>query len=496
MEVRLLEGDLWQTPADVLALGVYEDEGIEGAVARVNQELGGVLAEAITRREFEPKPLKSWHTYTLGRLLARRVVLLGLGRRHEFDATQLRKVAGRLAQECQQLKAETAIVALPEGTGSLAGWVQAATEGLIIGGWRFSGYKRDPEPRVETRFWLALPEAADRRAAEEGVRVGRIVAEAQNLARDLGWRPSNLLYPDLLAKEAVRVAHASGLEVEVFDESRLQELGMGGILAVGQGSQYPPRLVVLRYRGQRPQTLALVGKGITFDSGGISLKPAQGMDEMKFDMLGAAAVLGAMSAIAALKPPINVVGLMALAQNMPSGTAYKPGDVITTFSGKTIEILNTDAEGRVALADAVSYAAHLGADWIVETSTLTGAAIIALGHEAAALIATDQLLAGEVVAAAEEAGERVWQLPAYPEFKELYKSQVADLNNSPGRDAGTITAGMIVSEFADGRPFAHLDIAGPAWTKAGPLNAQEQGATGVMVRTFVRLTHRLSRDLT
>jgi leucyl aminopeptidase len=207
-------------------------------------------------------------------------------------------------------------------------------------------------------------------------------------------------------------------------------------------------------------------------------------------------VLGAMSAIAALKPPINVVGLMALAQNMPSGTAYKPGDVITTFSGKTIEILNTDAEGRVALADAVSYAAHLGADWIVETSTLTGAAIIALGHEAAALIATDQLLAGEVVAAAEEAGERVWQLPAYPEFKELYKSQVADLNNSPGRDAGTITAGMIVSEFADGRPFAHLDIAGPAWTKAGPLNAQEQGATGVMVRTFVRLTHRLSRDLT
>ncbi|MBX5466734.1 MAG: leucyl aminopeptidase [Firmicutes bacterium] len=494
MEVRVLEGDPWAVPADVLALGGFEDEGLKGGLERVNQELGGVLAEALARREFEPKPLKTWSTYTLGRLLARQVVVIGLGRQSEFDAHSLRRVAGKLAQECQRLKAETVVFAVPAARMSVGEAAQAVTEGLMVGGWRFAGYQRDPEPVVSPRFALAFA-AGERRAAEEGVRVGRIVAEAQNLTRELGWRPSNLLYPELLAKEAVRVAHASGLEVEVLDENRLAELGMGGILAVGQGSQHPPRLVILRYRGSKPQTLALVGKGITFDSGGISLKPAQGMEEMKYDMLGAAAVLGAMSAIAALKPSINVVGLMALAQNMPSGSAYKPGDVVRTFTGKTIEIRNTDAEGRVALADAVGYAAHLGVDWIVEASTLTGAAIIALGHEAAALIATDQLLAGEVVAAAEEAGERVWQLPAYPEYKELYKSPLADLNNSPGRDAGTIAGGLIVSEFAEGKPFAHLDIAGTAWTKAGPLNAQDQGATGSMVRTFVRLAHRLSRDL-
>jgi len=312
------------------------------------------------------------------------------------------------------------------------------------------------------------------------------LASAQNLVRKLGWTPSNYLYPEKLAEIAQEEGEKHGLEVEIFDENRLLELKMGALLGVGQGSTFPPRLVVLRYRGGNTKTLALVGKGITFDSGGISLKPPANMDEMKYDMLGAAAVLGAMCAIAEQKPGLDVIGIMAIAQNMPSGSAYKPGDVVTAFNGKTIEVTNTDAEGRVVLADGVSYAVHLGADYIVEASTLTGAALVVLGHEATAMVATDDALAEIVMRASQDAGERVWQLPIYPEYRDLYKSDIADMKNAPGRDAGTITGGMIIAEFADPVPFVHLDIAGTAWTSKGPLNAKG-GATGVMVRTMARL---------
>lgn len=491
MKVNATADHIRNLSADWLAVGVYQDEPLSGAAAEVDGALSGALSDAIAREEWTPERIHTWEIHTLGRIPARKVLALGLGRRSAFDANQLRRVAGKAIQAACSQKATTLALWLPDGLQPDDAAAQAATEGVLLGAWQFPGYKREDKPR---RLPDVLLGGGSESALKAGIARGEIIAEAQNLTRDLGWRPSNFLYPESFAQEAQERGEAAGLSVEVFDPEKLAELGMGALLGVGQGSAFGPRMAILRYRHRADApTLALVGKGITFDSGGISIKPALDMDEMKYDMLGAGAVMGAMMAIARLKPALNVIGILCLAQNMPSATSYKPGDVVKAFNGKTIEILNTDAEGRVALSDGVSYAVHLGANWIVEASTLTGAALIALGHEATAMVATDQALADTVRAVAEEVGERIWQLPAYPEFKDMYKSDIADLNNHPGRNAGTITAGMIVSEFAGDVPFVHLDIAGTAWTEEGPLNAKE-GATGVMVRTFARLAERLPRS--
>ncbi|CAB1128868.1 putative cytosol aminopeptidase [Candidatus Hydrogenisulfobacillus filiaventi] len=490
LTVSEVYGSPLKQPADVLVLPLYEGEGLEGWAAEVDGHLNGALSEALSREEASAAPERVWIAPAAGRLTARRVCTLGLGKRAAVSAQGLRRAMGRLIQEAERVRAQNLVIAVPD-TG--LGWElvgEAVAEGLHLGAWRFPGYHQAPKPRTLPAVNLCLE--AEEPLFSRGLARGTAVARAQNLARALGAMPSNYLYPERLAEEAREAAAQAGLEAEVLDEVRLRELGMGAILGVGQGSAYPPRMVILRYRGgQGGKTLALVGKGITFDSGGISIKPSQGMEEMKYDMLGAAAVLGAMVALAADRPPIDVIGIMAIAQNIPSGTSYKPGDVLTAFNGKTIEILNTDAEGRVVLADAVSYAVHLGADWIVEASTLTGAALIVLGHEATPMVATDDHLADVVLAAGERAGERIWRLPAYPEYRELYKSAIADLKNAPGRDAGTITGGLIVAEFAGNVPFVHLDIAGTAWTKEGPLNA-EAGPTGVGVRTFVETARLLA----
>ncbi|MCY0879853.1 MAG: leucyl aminopeptidase [Firmicutes bacterium] len=479
----------WEYEGDVLVVGIWQEGEWSADVVELDRRLSGALSRARQRGELSGTWLTPWTTETFGFIRATRIVVLGLGQRERVGVRELRLIAGQAAQEAVKHKARRVGCFLPETPVDAAVAAEVMTDGLLVGAWVFGTYKSTPpEETLEEATLLGFDAQVD-----SAVQRGAILAECQNFVRDLGMQPSNKLYPETLAKAAVDAATTHGLDVEVFDEKRLEELGMGAILGVGSGSVFPPRLVVLRYQGGGARTLALVGKGITFDSGGISLKSAAGMEEMKFDMLGAAAVLGAMIAIRRLGLPINVVGLMALAQNMPSGSAYKPGDVLKAFNGKTIEVLNTDAEGRVALADAVSYAVHLGADWIVEASTLTGAAITALGHEATALIATDDPLASLVLQASEASGERVWRLPAYPEYRELYRSDVADLKNAPGRDAGTITGGLIISEFAGEVPFAHLDIAGTAWTGKSPLNRTKNGPTGVMVRTFVKLAEMLSR---
>ncbi len=478
-------------PSDVLVVFAFESEELAGATREVDQRFDGALKRAIESKEFQGQWLEHWSSLSLGHLSAQRIVVLGLGRRDEFNSSRLRQVMGDIAQWVNKSGGSTVALDLegmpvePEPMG------EAVVEGLELGAWTFQGYhQKDGDEKVGMKTVIVQLGSDGRAKFERGIGRGQSLASAQNLVRKLGWTPSNYLYPEKLAEIAQEEAEKHGLEVEIFDENRLLKLKMGALLGVGQGSTFPPRLVVLRYRGGNTKTLALVGKGITFDSGGISLKPPANMDEMKYDMLGAAAVLGAMCAIAEQKPGLDVIGIMAIAQNMPSGSAYKPGDVVTAFNGKTIEVTNTDAEGRVVLADGVSYAVHLGADYIVEASTLTGAALVVLGHEATAMVATDDALAEIVMRASQDAGERVWQLPIYPEYQDLYKSDIADMKNAPGRDAGTITGGMIIAEFADPVPFVHLDIAGTAWTSKGPLNAKG-GATGVMVRTMARLPEYL-----
>jgi leucyl aminopeptidase len=479
---------LLEAPTDAIAVAMVEGEPISGEAAAVDRALAGGLTQAVAHQEFEARSGQILVLHSLGQLPARVVLVVGLGKARACTADTVRQAYGRLAQKALELKVGRLTAALfrAEDLGARQA-SQAAAEGLLLGEWRFAGYHQQDEGAANLQVTLV----GEGEEARSGLEWGRRVGEACNLTRELGATPANYLYPDLLATRTIQALEGLPVAVEVLDERKLGDLGMGGLLAVGQGSAHPPRLVILRYQGGGDHTLALVGKGITFDSGGISIKGANGMDEMKYDMLGAAAVLGAVRAVAELRLPLNLLGIMCLAENLPGGHATRPGDVVRIFNGKTIEIGNTDAEGRVVLADGVSYADHLGADWIVEASTLTGAVWTVLGHEATALVATDDDLADLVEAAAADAGDRVWRLPVYPEYRELYKSDVADLKNNPGRDAATITAGLIISEFAGERPFVHLDIAGTAWRKQGPLNRQ-YGPTGIPVRTLVALAARLA----
>lgn len=493
MRVHIQNKNPGDVAVDLLVVGVFKDEPLTGALKDLNTRLSGVLMSAMGKKEFTGQWREQWGTATVDLVAPQRVVAVGLGDRDLFDRRRLRLAGGLFSQVARRFRSHSIAVVVPDGLPfSHADTAELLTDGLLVGYWRFDKYSTvaAEHPLAEiTLLGVGQPDGE----ALSGVQRGEVSARAENLVREWGMRPANKLYPEILSDEAVRQGQAHGFSVEVLDQNKLREMGMEAILGIGGGSAHPPRLVVMRYQGGGPRTLALVGKGITFDAGGISLKPPPGMEEMKFDMLGAGAVLGAMGALADLKVPINVVGIMALAQNVPSGSAILPGDVVKAFNGKTIEVTNTDAEGRVVLADAVSYAVHLGVDWIVEASTLTGAAVVVLGHEATCLVATNDSLASLVLQAAESACERVWRLPIYPEYKRLYRSNTADLKNSPGREAGTITAGMIIAEFAGSVPYAHLDIAGTAWTPKSPLNGTKSGPTGVMVRTFVQLADMLSR---
>jgi leucyl aminopeptidase len=322
-----------------------------------------------------------------------------------------------------------------------------------------------------------------------GVERGRIIGEAVNLARDLINEPSSTLTPTELAERARETATRFGLDIDVLDETRMKEMGMGALLGVARGSDEPARLITLRYTPEGvghagSEVIAIVGKGITFDSGGISIKPAEGMEKMKYDMSGAASTLAAMSAIAQLKPGVEVLGVMPATENMPSGRAYKPGDVLRAMSGKTIEVINTDAEGRLILADAITYARKLGATRIIDLATLTGAVSIALGTVNVAVLGNDQDFIAEVREAAREVGERFWQLPMDDDYRDLIKSDIADIKNSGGRYAGTITAAYFLREFAEETPWVHLDIAGTAWENERKAH-MAKGPTGVAIRTLI-----------
>ncbi|HWO47975.1 MAG TPA: leucyl aminopeptidase [Solirubrobacterales bacterium] len=390
------------------------------------------------------------------------VLVVGLGDRDEIDAEKLRVVAALVAKEAGRLEAGSLAWALPE-SGESTATAEALVTGTVLASYHFDRFKSgkdEDSPRLESLTLLGPAELA------ETVEVARIAAEAQNRARDLQLTPANVATPTFLAERAEEIAAGSeSLTAEVLGRPQLEEKGMGGLLAVSQGGPQEPKLIVLRYSGGGSgPTLALVGKGVTFDTGGISLKPGVGMQEMKMDMSGAAAVLEATAAIAELGLAVDLIALVPTTENMPSGTAIKPGDIITQFNGKTVEVNNTDAEGRLILADALAYAVELGAERIVDIATLTGAVEIALGSTYAGLISNDDELAAAVHRASETTGELSWRLPLHPEYKELMKGTVADLSNlGKKRKAGTITAASFLEEFVGETPWAHLDIAGSAW---------------------------------
>ena len=491
MEIKVTTGDISQIQAD--AVIVYFGEGTEspgGAAAVLDKALDGAISGLIRQGEIKGKLNEITLIHSLGKLPADRVVVVGLGKPAALTAPKIR---GAVAEACRYLrkKGVASIATAAEGAGlngiSLEAASQAATEGARLGLYTFRKHKTKANDNGgEIRQYLIVGEAKDIDALEAGSRKGSILAEATNLARDMVNEPANLMTPTDVAKTADKVAKLHRLEINVFEEKEMKEMGMGGLLGVARGSRQAPKFAVLRYRGGDPgeKPVALIGKGITFDSGGISIKPSDKMEEMKGDMAGGAAVIGAISAIAQLKPKINVLAIIPATENLPDGNALKPGDVLTALGGKTIEIISTDAEGRVVLADALGYAIKEGARYMVDVATLTGACVVALGKICTGAFSNNQEIADRLITASQEAGEMTWQMPMFDEYDELNKSEVADIKNVGGRWGGAITAAKFLAEFAGDTPWVHLDIAGTGLSdkESGHL---VKGASGAPVMTLV-----------
>ncbi len=488
-----------ETRTDLLVVPVPALDGpqsrLPSRLALLDRALDGRVRNIVESGDFRGKKQQRALLYPNGEVPAKRVLLVGLGPEGGVDAEVLRSVAGDAVKEAMSRHAAKVTVAVPgfrrmkpPGVG------QALAEGAVLGGYRFDEYKNPGEepPGQVAAFQLSFERAPDARAARGGARKGSILAESQNVARDLSNQPGNALPPAGLAREAQKVAREVGLRAKVLGPADLKKQKMGAILAVGGGSHNSPRMIALEHKPKRAtrkgETICFVGKGVTFDSGGISIKPAAAMDEMKHDMSGAATVVGALRACALLNVPHHVVGIIGAAENLPSATAYRPGDVVTAASGQTIEVLNTDAEGRVVLADALHYArTQYSPKVIIDFATLTGACVVALGRWASGLFGNNDKLVEAVRRAGAESAEIAWPLPLFDGHKRAVKSEVADLKNTgAGREAGSSTAAAFLAAFAGDVPWVHLDIAGTAWTSR-PSSYQPRGATGVGVRLLLQL---------
>jgi leucyl aminopeptidase len=469
----------------------------------VDAQLDGLVRERCASGEFKGNLGELLTLHPAGRLAVKRVLVVGLGPQEKVTLQSIRRASAIAARYAQNTGASDVVLALEleSGTpqsgkiGDREQVVQAQVEGALLGLYTFRKYKSGDSDERQVMQLQVFTSNAGQQDVERGIERGRVLAEATNVARDLINEPANVLSPTELANRAQAMAQQSGLECEVLDKARITELGMGGLLGVSQGSAEPPKFIILRYRGgnANEKGIAFVGKGITFDSGGISIKPAAGMDTMKGDMGGAAAVFGAMQAIAALKPGINVTGLIPTCENMPSGTAFRPGDILRISNGKTIEIDNTDAEGRLILADALSYAVKAGLSPIVDLATLTGGIVIALGNTMTGLFSNNEQLTDEIIAAGRVEGEKFWPMPLDEEYGDLIKSDIADVKQTGGRPASSITAAKILEHFVGNAQWAHLDIAGTSYADSKK-PYQEKGATGVGVRTLAVLAEHLAKS--
>ena len=472
-----------QTP--MLAIAVMRG-GLPGSLAELDREAGGALQRLSAAGDFTGKRDETALIYPPGP--AGRILLIGMGKSEEVNRAAVRRAASVAAKRMRALGVTQGAFHLPaESRGDVtpAEAGQAIAEGLAQGAWQFLEMKRPGEekkPPLE-RVDVLAPEDE---AFAAGHRIGAAIGAGQTLARGIQVLPGNVCTPTYVARAAEELAARHGLEVTVLDKAAIAREKMGALLAVAQGSVEEPRFIALEYKGAEGAPIVLVGKGVTFDTGGISIKPAQNMEDMKYDMSGAAAVLGTFEALGRLRPAVHVVGLIPSTENMPSGTAVKPGDVVTSHFGKTIEVINTDAEGRLILCDALSWARRYRPACVIDIATLTGAVVVALGHSAAGVMGSDEALVEEVRRAGERAGERAWPLPLWDEYRDLMKSDIADVKNAGGRPAGSISAGWFLREFVDGFPWAHLDIAGTAYTDRDD-PSRVKGPTGIGVRLFSEL---------
>ena len=488
MEVQIRPGPLARRPAGVYAVMVPLGAGAPTAKALgLDRSAEAVLAAPFAVRDVSGRIGDVCVLYVPG--MRGRMLMIGLGDPRSIDVHRVRLAAAVAARRARDLRARTLALALPEPTAKLAidpvAAAQAAAEGVVLGHWRHTAYHTEPSPALN-RVELVAGDAAAARALAPAVARGARWAEAACIARDLASTPGQDLTPEGLGARAVDIARTTGARAEVMGPAQLERLGMGALLGVGRGSAHPPRFIVLERPARRKgaPTVVLIGKGVTFDTGGISLKPAPDMHRMKYDMSGAAAVLGVFSALPALDDRQRVIGLIPSAENMPGGRALKPGDVLRAMDGTTIEVTNTDAEGRLILADALCYAQRYEPAAVVDLATLTGSITIALGHHAAGLFSTRDALADELLAAGARAGERLWRFPLWPDYEPQLVSDTADILNSAGREGGAILGATFLKRFARGMPWAHLDIASTAWAPSDRPH-ERRGPTGFGVRLLL-----------
>ena len=492
MQITLVTQPFAAIETDALVSYVFEETDlVQGRIAEIDRAAGGLLRKLAKSGELTGKMLEFTLLHAPAGLKAARLLLVGVGKREQYSIAALRKVAGAALRHLKARSVKNFAFLVREGHAAEES-AQAIAEGVLAGNFETDKYKTDKknDKNIETVL-LAGSTDAERAAAEKGLSKGRIIAEAQNFTRDLVNEPSNKLTPRILAEKAEAMAKGAGLSVEILDERKIADLKMGALLSVAQGGPEPPRVIVVTYT---PATLkpgapviGLVGKAITFDTGGISIKPADGMEKMKYDMAGGATMLGVMRALAALKPSVKVICVVPSSENMPGGKAQKPGDIQTAMSGKTIEVLNTDAEGRLVLADGVHYAKQLGATYLVDAATLTGAIVVALANVNVGVFGSDQPFTDRLLASSKAVGEKMWQMPIDDDYREFIKGTVADIQNiGSGKGGGAIVGAMFIKEFTGDTPWIHLDIAGTAWNDdAKPWLAK--GPTGVALRTLIHL---------
>jgi leucyl aminopeptidase len=486
MDIKVKKGRWIQEPADLLLVPVFEEKPFDAPLKAIDRLLKGKISEIFDSGEFKGKAKEVFIFHSPAGLKAKRLLLAGLGERKKITLDILRESFGKSATVIRKLGVKRFSSPLIEGLSKrdkFRDCVQSMVEGAMLGLYEFNLYKTESEEEVkEIEAWTLIADDEKKVSeAKKGVEIGRIISEGVSLARDLGNEPSNAATPSRLAEEAKSIGNEFPVKVTILERQDMEELKMGSFLGVARGSEEPPKFIILEYTPvKNSKPIALVGKSITFDSGGISLKPAEKMEQMKGDMSGGAAVLSTIKVAAQLKLPINLVGILPATENLPSGTAIKPGDILTSLSGKTIEVINTDAEGRLILADALTYVHRYKPEAIIDMATLTGAVVIALGGEAIGMLGTSDDLKERLKKAGEKTGERVWELPLWESFYPLIKSDVADMKNTGGRSAGTITAAAFLSKFIDDIPWVHLDIAGTAWFETDrPYIPKGNAGTGV-----------------